>query len=77
MCCCRSPGRWPTPTPDWRRSLEDAVRSIAEWVPDAWLAPEDALPDAASHRRAYVDYLARRLTAPRPFVEEADRARAA
>ena len=56
---------------------DDVVRSIVERVPDAWLAPEPGLPDAASHRHAYVDYLSRRLAAPRPFVEEADRARAA
>jgi len=56
---------------------DDVVRSVVELVPDAWLAPEPGLQDAASHRQAYVDYLSRRLAAPRPFVEEADRARAA
>jgi hypothetical protein len=55
----------------------DVLRSVVELVPDAWLAPEAGLPDAASHRQAYVDYLTRRLAEPRPFVEEADRARAA
>jgi hypothetical protein len=56
---------------------EAAVRALVELVPDDWLAPEAGLPDPASHRQAYVDYLARRLAEPRPFVEEADRARAA
>ena len=40
-------------------------------------AAEPGLPDPDAHRRAYVDYLATRLEAPRAFVEEADRARAA
>jgi hypothetical protein len=56
---------------------EAAVRALVELVPDDWLAPEAGLPDPASHRQAYLDYLARRLAEPRPFVEEADRARAA
>lgn len=51
--------------------------ALADLIPEAWLAPEPGLPDAAAHRRAYIEYLARRLEAPRPFVAEADRARAA
>jgi hypothetical protein len=59
--------------------LLDAARlaEIAAAVPDDWLAPEPGLPDPAAHRQAYVDYLVRRLEAPRPFVEEADAARVA
>lgn len=53
------------------------LESFAAALPDDWLAPEPGLPDPAAHRRAYVDYLLRRLAAPRPFVEEADRVRAA
>ena len=53
------------------------LESLAAAIPDDWLAPEPGLPDPDAHRRAYVDYLARRLERPRPFVEEADRARAA
>jgi hypothetical protein len=50
------------------------VRAIVDAVPDAWLGSE---PQAAEARRAaYVSYLARRLAPPRPFVEEAVRARA-
>jgi hypothetical protein len=47
-----------------------ALEEIAGLVPDAWLgdAPDD-------RRRAYVEYLARRLTPPRPFAEEAEAAR--
>jgi len=38
-------------------------------VPDDWLA------DPAAERRAYVDYLLRRLDKPRVFVAEAEEAR--
>jgi hypothetical protein len=51
-------------------------RIVAD-VPDDWLPEEDGLPDAAAHRRAYVDYLVTRLEARRGFVEEAERARVA
>ena len=53
------------------------LERITAAIPDDWLQPEAALPDAAAHRRAYVDYLLTRLEPPRPFVEEADGARAA
>jgi HipA-like kinase len=56
-----------------RETLEGFTASI----PDDWLRPEDGLPDPDAHRRAYVDYLLARLEAPRAFVAEADRARAA
>jgi len=57
---------------------EALLESIAALVPDAWLVePGDAPTDVAAVRRRYVDYLLRRLERPRPFVEEADRARAA
>ena len=55
----------------------DLLESLAAAIPDDWLPPEPGLPDPDAHRRAYVDYLATRLEAPRAFVEEADRARAA
>ena len=53
------------------------LRSITEAVPDDWLAVEPTVGSPSQTRRAYVEYLARRLDAPRPFVEEADRARVA
>ena len=46
-------------------------------LPDAWLPDDAVIGDAAAQRRAYVRYLMRRLEAPRPFVEEADRVRTA
>ncbi len=53
------------------------LETLAASIPDDWLPPEHGLPDPASHRRAYVDYLATRLDARRGFVEEAERVRAA
>lgn len=53
------------------------LSGIVGSVPDEWLAPEAGLPDPAAHRAAYLDYLCRRLAPPRPFVEEAERARVA
>jgi len=55
----------------------DLLEELAAGLPDNWLVPEPGLPDPVAHRRAYVDYLAARLEAPRAFAEEADRARAA
>jgi hypothetical protein len=63
--------------------LLDAQRlaAIVALVPDAWLSTAGAGPgdaaDPARRRRAYVEYLVRRLEAPREFVREALRARAA
>lgn len=55
----------------------DALAAILALVPAAWLDADgdDAL--AAERRGAYVDYLTRRLEAPRPFVAEAEAARRA
>jgi len=53
------------------------LEALAADLPDDWLRAEEGLPDPASHRRAYVDYLEARLAGPRAFVEEAERARTA
>jgi hypothetical protein len=53
-----------------------AVEEVAALVPDAWLVDDGEDADPADRRRAYVDYLARRLEPPRAFAEEAERARA-
>ena len=50
----------------------DEIERIVGLLPDDWLA-EDGGP--APRRAAYAGYLQRRLEAPRPFVEEAIRAR--
>ena len=61
------------------RLTPDVLESIAESIPAEWLATPGArdIPDAPAGRRAYVDYLLRRLEAPRPFVDEAERVRPA
>ena len=84
----RSPG--PRPRPAAVRELDPRRRrpsgaaldrgvldGIVASIPDDWLRPEPGLPDPDAHRAAYVDYLLARLEAPRAFVEEAERARAA
>jgi hypothetical protein len=53
----------------------DVLRGILECVPDSWLATNTpfASPDAV--RAAYLEYLLERLQSPRPFLDEALRAR--
>jgi hypothetical protein len=70
----------PIPDADARlapRLDRDVLEGFAASIPDDWLQAEAGLPDPDAHRRAYVDYLLTRLEAPRAFVEEAERARAA
>jgi hypothetical protein len=50
----------------------EILREVLALVPDAWLGG-----DCAARRAAYTGYLAARLAAPRPFIEEALRARRA
>jgi hypothetical protein len=45
----------------------ELLATVAGEVPDVWLEGED--------RQMYVDYLERRLEAPRRFVEESEHAR--
>jgi hypothetical protein len=56
---------------------EALLTDLVDAVPDAWLPDDPLAGDAVAQRHAYVRYLSRRLEAPRPFVEEADRARTA
>lgn len=57
------------------RITAELVDSIVELLPESWLSDEPGFQDAAAHRRAYADYLNRRVRAPRGFVEEAIHAR--
>ena len=59
-----------------KRLNNDEIRRIAALIPDAWLADRAPFGSVSEHRDAYVKYLARRLETPRPFVDEAIRARA-
>ncbi|HEY3581106.1 MAG TPA: HipA family kinase [Pyrinomonadaceae bacterium] len=51
------------------------INQVVGLVPDGWLENDTHFKTTAEHRQAYVEYLTRRLEAPRPFVEEAMRAR--
>jgi hypothetical protein len=56
---------------------ESTIEAIIDALPDDWLPDDGLAGDADAQRAAYRRYLARRLEAPRPFVEEAERARRA
>ncbi len=51
------------------------VAEIVELIPDAWLDGDPQVASKVSQRDAYTAYFARRLQAPRAFVQEAARAR--
>ena len=53
----------------------DVIRGIVDLIPDDWMNDNTPFTTIAENRQAYVDYLTRRLEAPRQFVEEAIRAR--
>ena len=57
------------------------IEAIVALIPDAWLDAASGFASHAEHRDAYVQYLMRRLQAPRAFSQqaasEADRARTA
>ena len=44
------------------------LEGIVATIPDVWLVEPGGGPEPAERRRAYVDYVSRRLRAPRPFV---------
>lgn len=50
---------------------EQVLREAVTLIPDEWLGDEPAFDSIAAHHEAYVAYLARRLTPPRAFVDEA------
>jgi len=54
----------------------EVIRDTVALIPDAWLRDEQLFTGPAAHRDAYRVYLESRLASPRPFVEEAGRARA-
>jgi hypothetical protein len=58
------------------RLTVEIINSIVSLIPDLWLLTDSPFESALEHRRAYADYLLRRLAPPRLFVEEAERVRA-
>ena len=53
----------------------DVIKGIVDLIPEDWMNDNTPFSTVAENRQAYVDYLTRRLAAPRQFVEEAIRAR--
>jgi hypothetical protein len=53
------------------------IADIVAALPDEWLATDKAFSSPDAVREAYVQHLSRRLQAPRAFLKEAKRARAA
>ena len=53
---------------------EEVIQGVIDLIPDDWMK-DSSFESTADNRRAYVEYLTRRLEAPRQFVEEAIRAR--
>ena len=54
---------------------QEVIKGVVALVPDEWLTEQSPFSTTAENRQAYVDYLTRRLDAPRQFVEEAIGAR--
>jgi hypothetical protein len=50
---------------------EEVIKGIVELIPDEWLKENSQFSTVEENRRAYVEYLTRRLEEPRRFVEEA------
>jgi hypothetical protein len=46
----------------------EALRSVAELIPDEWLRDESGFESPQEVRSAYVDYLSSRLAEPRTWV---------
>ncbi|HEV8428916.1 MAG TPA: HipA family kinase [Pyrinomonadaceae bacterium] len=53
----------------------DVIKGVVDLVPDDWMTDNALFNTVADNRKAYVEYLTRRLEAPRHFVQEAIRAR--
>ena len=51
------------------------IKRIVDLIPDDWMDDHAPFATISENRQAYVDYLTRRLDAPRYFVEEIIRAR--
>lgn len=57
------------------RLTPEIVRDIVAAVPDAWLLQDPFFAGGDEYRKAYAEYLLKRLESRRVFVEEAVRAR--
>lgn len=57
------------------QSTRDLLLGILKSIPDSWLVDVPQFPTAEAARAGYLEYFERRLSQPRPWVEEALRAR--
>jgi len=57
------------------RLTPEVIDRVVKLIPDAWLVGDSLFSSSNQYRDAYVEYLLRRLEAPKAFVEEAIRAR--
>ncbi len=53
----------------------EVIAAVIALIPESWLDDEPRFASVEEHRAAYRDYLTRRLTAPREWMEDAVRAR--
>ena len=53
------------------KPLAEIIGASVDLIPDEWLESTSSFATAAEHRRAYYDYLTRRLEVSEIFVEEA------
>jgi hypothetical protein len=58
------------------RLTPEVLERTVSLIPDEWLGAEEAFPNKAAHRGAYLAWLRERLQAAPRFIEEAERARA-
>jgi hypothetical protein len=54
---------------------EEVIKAVVALIPDDWMTDNSPFSTVAENRQAYVEYLMRRVEAPRNFVAEAMRAR--
>jgi len=54
---------------------QNVIQQVVDSVPDDWMNEHAPFMTIAENRQAYINYLTRRLEAPREFVQEAIRAR--
>jgi hypothetical protein len=54
---------------------EEVIKAVVALIPEDWMTDTSPFSTVAENRRAYVEYLMRRVEAPRNFVAEAMRAR--
>lgn len=57
------------------RLTESDLWAVIAGIPEDWLPPDDLIGSTDQQREAYLTYFRNRLRAPRPFIEEAERAR--